>query len=118
MKSPYFYSWKGGYKLFILLYPQGNSEVEGTHLSIFIYASSHGELDQILSKSILNCKVEVALLSQQEDKENNVGNFNDLSLNDMRDGMGFPRFFPLKELENSPYLENDTIFIQVTCTKD
>lgn len=116
MRSPYFYSWKSGYKLFINLYPQGVGDGEGTHLSIYIQASQHGEFEQILSKSILN--VEVALLSQQEDEENEVGYLNDLSLNDMRVGSGFPFFFPLEELENSPYLENDTIFIQVTCTKD
>jgi len=117
--SPYFYSWKGGYKLHIKLYPQGNGDGEGTHLSIYIQASQHGEFEQILSKSILKCKVEIALLSQQEDEQNRVYNFNDCSLDDARNkGWGYPKFFPLEKLENSPYLENDTIFIQVTCTKD
>ena len=119
VKSSYFYSWKGGYKLNILLYPQGNGKGEGTHLSIFIQGSNQGEFDQILSKSIFKCKVEIALLSQQEDKENAVYSFNNPPIDEVRSGgLGYPTFIPLEELENSPYLKNDTIFIQVTCTKD
>ena len=120
MKSSYFYSWKGGYKLNIVLYPQGIGDGKGTHLSIFIQSSNQGEFDQILSKSIFKCKVEIALLSQQEDKENRVNSFDSLPpIDEVRsDGWGFPTFIPLEGLENSPYFKNDTIFIQVTCTKD
>ena len=116
--SPYFYSWKGGYKLSIELYPRGNGKGEGTHLSIFTYLFDKGEFDQILSRSKISGKIEIALLSQQEDKEDLAYSFNGMSLDLMHKGEGFPMFISLEELENSPYLGNDTIFIQVTCTKE
>ena len=62
--SPYFYSWQGGYKLRILLYPRGNGEGEGTHLSISLHILDNGEFDEILSRSYMSGNTEIALLSQ------------------------------------------------------
>lgn len=118
VRSPYFYSWKGGYKLSIALYPRGDGEGKGTHLSIYTYLSYNGEFDQILPRSKMSGKIEIALLSQQEDKKELVKSFNSVSVDNMHTGWGFPKFILLEELENSPYLGNDTIFIQVTCTKE
>ena len=118
MNSPYFYSWKGGYKLNIILYPQGNGDGKGTHLSIFIWAWNNGEFDQTLSKSTFECELEFALLSQQEDKDDLVVSEHDVPLCKLQRGHGRQTFIPLEQLENSPYLKNDTIFIKVTCTKD
>lgn len=116
VRSPYFYSWKGGYKLYIEIYPQGSGLNAGTHLSIFVHASNQGEFQKMRQSEIA-----IVLLSQQEDKENRVLRYNLLSqLFDMlkiRNGWGFSNFMTLEELENSPYLKNDTIFIQVDITK-
>ena len=116
--SPYFYSWKGGYKLRIILFPRGNKEGEDTHLSIFTFLLENGEFDQLLSRSKVSGKIEIALLSQEEDKTDLAYTLNDISLDHMHEGWGFQKFISLEELEKSPYLGNDTIFIQVTCTKD
>ena len=118
MRSPCFYSWKGGYELCILLHPHGFGDGNGPYLSIYVVIGADGEFDQILSKSTFKGKIEIALLSQQEDKENLVNNLYEQPLVNMHEGSGWHEFIPLEQLENSPYLKNDTIFIQVTCTKD
>jgi len=115
VRSPYFYSWKGGYKLYIEIYPQGTGGAEGTHLSIFVRESNQRIFDWGWYE------LDIVLLSQQEDKENRVRSCNTVGLlpglpiKEVSKRWGFSNFITLEELENSPYLKNDKIFIQVKC---
>ena len=102
----------------ILLCPQGASDAEITDLSIFIFVQEHGEFDQILSESIFEGEIEIALLSQDEDAPNFVNEFQPDSLEEMHIGYDCFGRIDFDRLENSPHFKNDTIFIQVTCTKD
>ena len=76
----------GGYKLRILLYPRGFGKGEGTHLSIGMHIFDNGEFDQILSRSKMSGNIEIALLSQQEDKTDLAKSLNDKFLHDMLSG--------------------------------
>ena len=116
--SPTFYSWKGGYKLVARLYPNGNGDGEGTHLSIFVHLLE-GRYDKTVPR-IFPKTIELSLLAQKGDEKPLTCQIksSEKSSTEMRDlGEGFPKFISLEELKNSPFLVDDTLVLQVDCTK-
>lgn len=118
--SPTFYSWKGGYKLAARLYPNGDGDGEGTHLSIFVHLCK-GRYDTTVPR-IFPKTIELTLLAQKGDEKPLTHQIksSEESSTEMRNslsGEGFPKFISLEELKNSPFLVNDTLVLQVDCTK-
>ena len=121
VESVPFYAY--GSKLMLRLYPNGFSEGENTHLSIFIVVMK-GEYDAILpwglSKSV------IFTLFDQQDKSNQLQNvvmkfradpkdevFKKPVEGEPRVGRGFRRFVSHDDLRTRRFVVNDTLFIKV-----
>ena len=123
MESSTFYSC--GYKCKLLLYPNGESEGENTHLSFYLVIMI-GEYDAMLTWPF-HKNVTMTLIDQQEkakDRENIAlsfistgfsGSF-DRPVNDENTGVGYRQFVSHEKLQERRYIVDDTIFIQIRIT--
>ena len=112
-----------GYKLKVIINPNGFSSDKDTHLSVCIRVIK-GEYDPILPWPF-NKIVKFTLIDQQEDPEQqlnvsksldtlcrNVGSFS-RPLAEENKGRGFPRFICHEELKTKRYTVDNTLFLQV-----
>ena len=111
-----------GYKLKLLIYPDGNGNGAGSHTSVFIVVMKGGN-DAILSWPFFK-RVTFTLIDQQEhsnDRENIILYFKPNPKNeyfgrpvtDRNKGWGFSMFVSHDKLRERRYIVDDTIFIQV-----
>ena len=127
--SPCIYTHKGGYKFRLFVYPNGNKEGEGTHISVYINIMP-GEYDDTLEWP-LRADFFVYLMNQLEDNDhykvrvpfddNTPDNYSHLKEQEDGNGWGKPKFLSLFTLEHtakkhgrfSQYLDNDVIYFKV-----
>jgi len=112
-----------GYKLKLLLYPDGNGEGANTHLSLFFIVMK-GEYDAILPWPF-HKKVKLTLVDQQEnlrDRKNVISEF----ITDQKHvesfakpvtveniGRGFHKFVSHGDLKTRRFVVHDNVFIQI-----
>ena len=110
-----------GYKLKVLIYPDGTGDGKNTHLSVFIIIMK-GEYDAILPWHFSK-KVMFTLIDQQDElgkRENKTMEFigqNTSSFTrpttEENIGIGFHCFISHEELKSQHYIVDDTLFLQV-----
>ena len=110
-----------GYKLKVLIYPDGTGDGKNTHLSVFIIIMK-GEYDAILPWHFSK-KVMFTLIDQQDElgkRENKTMEFigqNNPSFTrpttEENIAMGFHCFISHEELKSQHYIVDDTLFLQV-----
>ena len=111
-----------GYKLKVLIYPDGTGDGKNTHLSVFIIIMK-GEYDAVLTWHFRK-KVTFTLIDQQdklhkrENKTAKVTGENSPSFTrpttEENIAVGFPCFISHEELKSQHYIVDDTLFLQVT----
>ena len=110
-----------GYKLKVLICPNGIGDAKNTHLSVFIIIMK-GEYDAILPWHF-NKKVKFTLIDQQDEpgkRDNktaeligrNTSNFTRPTTEEII-GVGFKCFISHEELKSQHYIVDDTLFLQV-----
>ena len=110
-----------GYKLKVLIYPDGTGDGKNTHLSVFIIIMK-GEYDAILPWHFSK-KVMFTLIDQQDElgkRENKTMEFigqNNSSFTrpttEENIAIGFKCFISHEELKSQHYIVDDTLFLQV-----
>lgn len=109
-----------GYKVQVLIHPNGISGGENTHLSVFL-VSLKGRYDAILPWPI-NKNVKFILIDQQKEPNQRVNKCRELFTNittefvrpETGKGRGYEQFISHRELLNSRrFIVNDTLFLQV-----
>ena len=121
-----FYSHDKGYKMCLSLYPAGNGEAKGTHLSVFLYLMKGPHDDELTWP--LRGKFEVKLLNQISDCEHyplaiaydehtKDGPASRVTYGVKATGWGKPHFISNENLHKvtptCQYLKDDCIFLQV-----
>ena len=112
-----FYTSQHGYKFCISVHTNGNSDGEGTHLSVFAYLMK-GDNDDSLTWPFTGM-VTIELLNQLEDKNHYTMSYpfpaNSKRVADGENGVGFgrPKFIAHSDLQEN-YLVNDTLFFCVS----
>ena len=106
--SPDFYTKPGGYKMSLSVYPNGNEEGKGTHVSLYINLMK-GKYDNSLNQPFIGA-VTVQLLNQVEDKKHKkcIMQFDDLLLDERaKEGksihVGRKKFISHEKLEEIRY---------------
>lgn len=116
--SKLFYTKEVGYKLFLKIYPHGDSDALGTHLSVFM-AIAKGKYDPILTWPF-PYRFTIKLLNQNGGKDH-TERFKpdwrsicfDRPADLVNPATGNPSFITLKSLfANDDYLKNDVMFIK------
>ena len=117
--SPPFYVGRFGYKVCARLYPNGDGNGEGTHMSLF-FVIMRGEYDALLPWPFIQ-KVHFRLLDQDRIHDvfdafrpdpNCVGFKRPTS--DKNVASGCPTFVSHSELRQGGFIRDDTMFIKVT----
>ena len=125
--SPGFYTSRR-YKMSLLVYPNGNGEAKGRHVSCFICFMA-GEYDDILEWPFQG-EVTIKLLNQLEDKNHKKYTilFNDtipekykqrVKEGTSESGWGYKKFISHEELKHDPvsncqYLKDDSLYFRVS----
>ena len=117
--SPPFYVGRFGYKVCARLYPNGDGNGKGTHLSMFLVIM-RGEYDALLAWPFIQ-KVHFRLLDQDRIRDvfdafrpdPNCVSFK-RPTSDMNVASGCPRFVSHSELRQGGFVRDDTMFIKVT----
>jgi len=124
--SDSFFSHNGGYKMSLNVFPAGDGNGKGTHLSVFLYLTKGPHDDELTWP--LRGAFEVKLLNQISDCEHNsiTVNFNDgvphivagrVTESERAAGWGKPKFISNEDLNKvtstCQYLKDDCIFLQV-----
>ena len=118
--SQSFFTSTDGYKMQIKVYPDGNDDGEGTHVSVFVHILK-GDNDDNLKWPFIG-SVQLELLNQLEDKNHHLMI---LSLNAQEnnaragDEWGFSEFIhhsklPRDRVNNIQYLKDDTLYFRVS----
>ncbi|XP_061460472.1 TNF receptor-associated factor 1 [Rhineura floridana] len=117
--SPPFYTSRYGYKLCMKIYLNGEGQVRGTHLSLFVVLLK-GKYDALLQWPFAH-KVTLMLLDQN-DGEHLVNTLHpdpasasfQKPVTDMNEASGFPRFVPLAKLHSPKhaYFREGTLFLK------
>ena len=123
--SPGFYSSPGGYKMSLSVYPNGNSDGKGTHVSCFIYLMA-GEYDDTLEWPFQG-EVTIELLNQLEDKNHDkyiIAYDHSVPVERVRErrsinGYGCTQFMSHEELNYNPvtncqYLKDNSLYFRVS----
>ena len=112
-----FYTGRHGYKMCLRLYMDGDGSGRGTHLSFFL-TLMRGEYDALLTWPFRQT-VTLTLLDQDRQKDIFQSFRPDPSsssfqrpINEMNVASGCPKFAPLSFLDNSSYVQDDTIFLK------
>ncbi|XP_011407490.1 PREDICTED: TNF receptor-associated factor 5-like [Amphimedon queenslandica] len=129
--SPGFYTSPGGYKMSFNVYPNGNGDNKGTHVSCYICLMA-GEYDDTLEWPFQG-EVTIELLNQLEDKNHwkRTLLFDESTDDDCKQrvregsstsGWGHMQFISHGELEYNPvficqYLKDDSLYFRVTISK-
>ena len=114
-----------GYNMCVRLYPYGDADVRGSHMSIFAVLLRGDHDDRLIWP--LSCRLEFVLADQTKRNgiEQHVSKqiWSDFQLNCfgrpdsmMNQGYGIKKFVDLEFIQQHKnlYLKNDTIYIQVT----
>ena len=117
--SPPFYVGRFGYKVCARLYPNGDGNGKGTHLSVFLVIM-RGEYDALLPWPFIQ-KVHFRLLDQDRIRDAfdafrpdpNCVSFK-RPTSDMNVASGCPTFVSHSELRQGGFVRDDTMFIKVT----
>ena len=120
--SPPFYTSRDGYKMWARVYPNGDGNGHGTHLSLF-FVLMRGEFDSLLQWPFRQ-KVTLTLLDQN--RSNNpprhvTENFRpdrgsssfQRPRQEMNVASGCPMFLPLECVRDSSYIKDDTIYLKI-----
>ena len=126
--SPGFHTSPGGYKMRLWVYPNGNDDGQGTHVSCYICLMS-GKYDDTLEWPFQG-EVTIELLNQLEDKNHKKHYilYNEsvseeykqrVPKGELVGGWGYPRFISHSELEYNPiincqYLKDDSLYFRVS----
>ncbi|XP_011405864.1 PREDICTED: TNF receptor-associated factor 4-like [Amphimedon queenslandica] len=126
--SPGFYTSPVKYRMSLLVYPNGNGEGKGTHVSCFICFMA-GEYDDILEWPFQG-DVTIELLNQLEDKNHKkyTISFNDTIPGKYKQrvmegrspsGWGYKKFVSHQELKHNPstnhqYLKDDCLYFRIS----
>ncbi|XP_011408385.1 PREDICTED: TNF receptor-associated factor 4-like [Amphimedon queenslandica] len=124
--SPGFYTSRGGYKMSLHVYPNGNGIGKGTHISCYIRLMA-GEYDDTLEWPFQG-EVTIVLLNQLEDKNHKkyTTSFDSTYKSSQRvregrstSGFGRIKFISHEELEYNPvtncqYLKDDSLYFRVS----
>ena len=104
------------------IYPNGNKDGKASHLSVYMRVMK-GEYDSILSWPFQH-KFKFTLVDQQQEE----GNRKDLSrstphppsregfrrpVQEVSEGLGYPKFVSLEFLQSRRYIDDDTIFLKI-----
>ena len=110
-----------GYKLKVLIYPNGIGDAKNTHLSVYIIIMK-GEYDAILPWHF-NKKVKFTLIDQQDKPGKRYNKTAELiaenspsftrPTTEKNIGRGFNCFISYEELKSQHYIVDDTLFLQV-----
>jgi len=117
--SPPFYVGRFGYKVCARLYPNGDGNGKGTHMSMF-FVIMRGEYDALLPWPFIQ-KVHFRLLDQDRIRDvfdafrpdPNCVSFK-RPTSDMNVASGCPTFVSHSELRQGGFVRDDTMFIKVT----
>ena len=111
-----------GYKMKVLIYPNGNGTGKNTYLSVFIIVMK-GEYDAILPWPFKK-KVKFELIDQQEDPAQQENVTKEIRWSHSRafsrpteegnPGMGFGQFVSHTKLNTRQYIVDDTLFLRIT----
>ena len=123
ISSEPFFTSPQGYKMKMGIYPNGNKDGEGSHLSVYMHVMK-GEYDSILSWPFQQ-KFKFTLVDQRQEE----GNRKDLSrsitphppsregfrrpVQEVSGGLGYPKFVSLEFLQSRRYIDDDTIFLKI-----
>ena len=127
--SPPFYTHAGGYKMCLSVFPNGDKEAKGNHVSIFLHMMQ-GEFDDHLTWPFSGAVINITALNQRNPalgrlvgSKGNVGVGMNLFTRDSREcrsrvlhgpygpGYGRHKYIPLQYLNQ--YLANDTLKILI-----
>ncbi|CAH3128148.1 unnamed protein product [Pocillopora meandrina] len=111
-----------GYKMKVLIYPNGNGTGKNTYLSVFIIVMK-GEYDAILPWPFKK-KVKFELIDQQEDPAQQENVTKEIRWSHSRafsrpteegnPGRGFGQFVSHTKLNTRQYIVDDTLFLRIT----
>ena len=123
LKSEPFYTESCGYKMQLLLYPNGDGSGLNTHISVF-HSVIEGEYDALLSWP-LSTAVKITLIDQPRDifPQNPVDFYfthkvNERPKENSNCSLGSPAFVSHEKLKTSRYLIDDTLFLRVVIGPD
>ena len=121
LKSDPFYTESCGYKMQLLLCPNGNGSGENTHISVFL-SVIEGEYDSLLSWPFITA-VKFTLIDQQRFLRQNVDysfthSFTERPKEDSPSYVGSPKFVTHEKLKTRRYRVDDTLFLRVVIFPD
>ena len=121
LKSDPFYTESCGYKMQLLLYPNGNGSGENTHISVFL-SVIEGEYDSLLPWPFITA-VKFTLIDQQRFLRQNVDysfthNVTERPKENSPSSLGSPKFVTHEKLKTRRYLVDDTLFLRVVIGPD
>ena len=118
-----FYTHPSGYKMCILIYPNGYGDGKGTHVTVF-FQILEGHYDKQLHWPFLGT-VTAVLRNQLGDNNHHSMVFRCNAIDSMRVGSinGYPKFLPHSSLGHNPatntrYLLDDTLYFRASVTVD
>ena len=119
VKSDPFYTESCGYKMQLLLYPNGNGSGQNTHISVFL-SEIEGEYDSLLSWPFTT-SVKFTLIDQQRFLGQNIdSHFFKYNVTERPEkngssslGLGVPEFVTHEKLKTRRYLVDDILFLRV-----
>ena len=121
LKSYPFYTERCGYKMQLLLYPNGAKSAENTHISLY-HSVIKGEYDASLTWPF-NTAVKFTLIDQQSIFQQNVNysfahNVTERPRENMCSSLGTHEFITHEKLKTRRYLVDDTLFLRVVIDPD
>ena len=116
-----FYTESCGYKMQLLLYPNGAGSGENTHISLY-HSVIKGEYDALLSWPFKTA-VKFTLIDQQRFLQQNFDysfthNVTERPKENSPSSLGLPQFVTHEKLKTRRYLVDDTLFLRVVIGPD
>ena len=121
LKSDPFYTESCGYKMQLLLYPNGNASGENTHISVYLRVIK-GDYDALLLWPLCTA-VKFTLVDQQRIFQQNVNysfthNVTERPTENSCSSRGKHEFVTHEKLKTGRYLVDDTLFLRVFICPD
>lgn len=121
IESGYFFTGPNGYKLRVLMYPNGCSAGKNTHISVYLYIL-RGKYDAALPWPFRKTVTFTLIDQRSMHRQNYVQTLSCDGGSDKvfarpvsfsNSGYGFPAFISHEELRRRSYIVDDTLFLQV-----
>lgn len=113
---PSFYTHPNGYHMCLEVYPHGNDDGQGTHVSVYVHMVK-GNKDNELKWPFCGTVI-ITVLNQLEDKQHHTMELNLVSGDNMTVGesWGYSQFIAHKDLNRygAQYLRDDTLYFRVS----